>query len=73
MLEIYTAVSWITSVDENKSSFGWIFPLGRGDILWVSKKQTSITHSTMKSEFIALAAAGKEAKWLRNILLYIKL
>ncbi|GJZ27787.1 putative reverse transcriptase domain-containing protein [Tanacetum coccineum] len=38
-----------------------------------SKKQTCITGSTMKSEFVALAAAGKEAEWLKNLLLDIPL
>ncbi|GKD61436.1 zinc finger, CCHC-type containing protein [Tanacetum coccineum] len=33
-----------------------------------SKKQTCITSSTMESEFVALAAAGKEAEWLRNLI-----
>nr|GEX90501.1 hypothetical protein [Tanacetum cinerariifolium] len=31
-----------------------------------SKKKICITSSTMESEFVALAAAGKKAKWLRN-------
>nr|GEY25604.1 zinc finger, CCHC-type [Tanacetum cinerariifolium] len=39
-----------------------------GGISWVSKKQTCITGSTMESEFVALAAAGKEAEWLRNLI-----
>nr|GEV13381.1 hypothetical protein [Tanacetum cinerariifolium] len=38
-----------------------------------SKKQTCITHYTMEAEFLALAAAGKEAEWLRNMLLDIEL
>ncbi|GJU74605.1 zinc finger, CCHC-type containing protein, partial [Tanacetum coccineum] len=38
-----------------------------------SKKQTCITGSTMESEFVALAAAGKEAEWLKNLLLEIPL
>nr|GEY63847.1 hypothetical protein [Tanacetum cinerariifolium] len=33
-----------------------------------SKKQTCITGSTMEFEFVALAAAGKEAEWLRNLI-----
>nr|GEZ08039.1 zinc finger, CCHC-type [Tanacetum cinerariifolium] len=37
------------------------------------KKQTCITGSTMESEFMALAAAGKKAKWLRNLILEIPL
>ncbi|GKB82420.1 zinc finger, CCHC-type containing protein [Tanacetum coccineum] len=38
-----------------------------------SKKQTCITSSTMESEFVALAAIGKEAEWLRNLILEILL
>ncbi|GKB45773.1 zinc finger, CCHC-type containing protein [Tanacetum coccineum] len=38
-----------------------------------SKKQTCITDSTMELEFVALAAAGKEAEWLKNLLLEIPL
>jgi hypothetical protein len=52
---------------------GWVFTLGRGAISWASKKQTCISYSTMESEFIALAATEKEAEWLRNMLLDIKL
>ena len=47
--------------------------LSGGAISWASKKQTCITHSTMEAEFLALAAACKEAEWLRNMLLDIKL
>ncbi|GKA31485.1 zinc finger, CCHC-type containing protein [Tanacetum coccineum] len=43
--------------------------LSRGVISWASKRQTCITSSTMESEFVALAAAGKEAEWLRNLIL----
>ena len=59
VLEGYLDVSWITSVSDNRSTFGWIFTLGEGAISWASKKQTCISHSTMELEFIALAAAGK--------------
>ncbi|GJR75139.1 zinc finger, CCHC-type containing protein [Tanacetum coccineum] len=37
------------------------------------QRQTCITGSTMESEFVALAAAGKEAEWLKNLLLKIPL
>nr|GEZ01214.1 zinc finger, CCHC-type [Tanacetum cinerariifolium] len=42
-------------------------------ISWASKKQTCITGSIMEYEFMALVAAGKEAKWLRNLILEISL
>ncbi|GJY74382.1 hypothetical protein Tco_0478813 [Tanacetum coccineum] len=37
------------------------------------KKQTCIIGSTMESKFIALTAAGKEAEWLKNLLIEIPL
>ena len=58
---------------DNKSTSGKIFTLGGGAISWASKKQSCISHSTMESEFIALASAGKEAEWLRNMFYDIEL
>ncbi|GJR58704.1 retrovirus-related pol polyprotein from transposon TNT 1-94 [Tanacetum coccineum] len=69
----YSDASWITGSSDSKSTTGWIFTLGGGAVCWGSKKQTCITHSTMEAEFLALAAAGKEAEWLRNMLLDIEL
>ncbi|KAJ9539434.1 hypothetical protein OSB04_032167 [Centaurea solstitialis] len=74
ILEGYSDASWITHVKEDHSSTtGWVFLLGGGAISWASKKQTCITNSTMESEFVALAAAGKEAEWLRNLIYEIPL
>nr|GEY41148.1 hypothetical protein [Tanacetum cinerariifolium] len=60
-LEGYSNASWINQVEDSSSTSGWVFLLGGGDISWASKKQTCITGSTMQYEFVALAAAGKEA------------
>ncbi|GJW07989.1 zinc finger, CCHC-type containing protein [Tanacetum coccineum] len=68
MLEGYSDASWINHVEDSSSTSGWVFLLGGGAISWASKKQTCITSSTMESEFVALAAAGKEAEWLRNLI-----
>jgi len=73
VLEGYSDASWITSSGENMSTFGWIFTLVGGAISWALKKQMCKPHSTMESEFIALAAASEEAEWLRNLLLDINL
>ncbi|GJZ45645.1 hypothetical protein Tco_0593241 [Tanacetum coccineum] len=73
VLEGYTDVSWISNTEDNSSTSGWVFLLGGGVISWASKKQTCITGSTMESEFVALAASGKEAEWLKNLLLEIPL
>ncbi|GJV74130.1 zinc finger, CCHC-type containing protein [Tanacetum coccineum] len=73
VLEGYTDASWISNTEDNSSTSGWVFLLGGGAISWDSKKQTCITSSTMESEFVALSAAGKEAKRLKNLLLEIPL
>ena len=73
VLEGYSYANWVTSVGDNKSTSSWIFTLGGGAISWASKKQSCISHSTMESEFIALASAGKEAEWLMNMLYDIEL
>nr|GEX72846.1 zinc finger, CCHC-type [Tanacetum cinerariifolium] len=62
-----------SNIEDNSSTSGWVFLLGGGAISWAFKKQTCITGSTMESEFVALAAAGKEAKRLKNLLLEIPL
>ncbi|KAL7602280.1 hypothetical protein Lser_V15G26500 [Lactuca serriola] len=67
VLEGHSNASWITKMEDHSLTSGWVFLLGGGAISWASKKKSCITNSTMKSEFIALAAAGKEAEWLRNL------
>lgn len=73
ILEGYTDASWISSAGESKSTSGWLFTLGGGAVSWRSKKQTMITHSTMESEFVALAETGKEAEWLKDLLYEVPL
>ncbi|GJS01850.1 zinc finger, CCHC-type containing protein [Tanacetum coccineum] len=67
-LKAYSDASWINHVEDSSSTSGWVFPLGGGAISWAFKKKTCITGSTMKYEFVALAAAGKEAEWLKNLI-----
>ncbi|GJU43409.1 zinc finger, CCHC-type containing protein [Tanacetum coccineum] len=73
VLEGYTNASWISNTKENSSTNGWVFLLGGGAISWASKKQTCIIGSIMESKFVSLASAGKEAEWLKNLLLEISL
>nr|GEZ04685.1 zinc finger, CCHC-type [Tanacetum cinerariifolium] len=69
----YSDASWITNSEDHTSTTGWVFLLGGCAISWASNKQTCITDSMMESEFIALAATGKEARWLRNLIYEIPL
>ena len=73
ILEGYSDASWIDQTSDSKSTSGWIYTLAGGAISWASMKQTCIAHSTMEAEFIALAAAGKEAEWIRDLFSDIRL
>ncbi|GJT39969.1 zinc finger, CCHC-type containing protein [Tanacetum coccineum] len=73
VLEGYIDASWISNAEDELSTSGWVFLLDGGTISWAFKKQTCITGLIMKFEFVALAAAGKEAEWLRNLILEIPL
>nr|GEX02484.1 zinc finger, CCHC-type [Tanacetum cinerariifolium] len=59
VLEAYSNASWINHVEDSSSTSGWVFLLGGGAISWAFKKQTCITGSTMKFEFVALVAAER--------------
>ncbi|CAM8892812.1 unnamed protein product [Rhodiola kirilowii] len=68
VIEGYSDASWISNEEDHSSTSGWVFLLGGGAISWASKKQTCISSSIMESEFVALAAASKEAEWLKNLI-----
>ncbi|XP_059638607.1 secreted RxLR effector protein 161-like [Cornus florida] len=68
VIEGYNDATWNSDREDSLSVTAWIFTLGGVAISWKSKRQTCITHSSMKSEFIALSSAGEEAKWLKSIL-----
>lgn len=55
------------NTDDYKSISGYVFIVGGGAITWRSKKQTTIALSSTEAEYVALAEAGREACWLRNI------
>ncbi|KAM2043175.1 hypothetical protein ACFXTI_036479 [Malus domestica] len=59
-------------VDERKSTSGYVFLLADGAISWKSSKQKVIASSTMEAEFIGCYTATKQAIWLRNFIMGLK-
>ncbi|CAL9006506.1 unnamed protein product, partial [Prunus brigantina] len=55
-------------VDTCKSTSGYVFSIGSSAISWSSKKQSIVALSTTESEYVALASAGFQARWLKSIL-----
>ncbi|KAH9678657.1 hypothetical protein KPL71_025802 [Citrus sinensis] len=64
----YTDSDFMSDKDSRKSTFGYVFTLGSGAISWMSVKQSCITDSTTKAEYVATSEAAKEAIWLRKFL-----
>ncbi|XP_073120764.1 secreted RxLR effector protein 161-like [Henckelia pumila] len=64
----YTDSDWAGSVDDRKSTSGYIFCIGTKPISWSFKKQKTVALSSAEAEYIAATDAACEAIWLRRIL-----
>ncbi|XP_070028619.1 uncharacterized mitochondrial protein AtMg00810-like [Nicotiana sylvestris] len=55
-------------IDDRKSTTDFVFFLGNSVISWSSKKQSIVTLSTCKAEYIAATFCTCHAIWLRRLL-----
>ncbi|MED6217053.1 hypothetical protein PIB30_118021 [Stylosanthes scabra] len=63
----YTDSDWAGSIDDMKSTSGYVFTLGSGVFSWASKKQETVAQSSAEAEYVAAANATSQAIWLRKI------
>jgi hypothetical protein len=64
----YVDADWASDVNDRRSTTGYVFLISGGAVSWSSKKQTSVALSSTKVEYMAAAAATKEAIWLKTFL-----
>ncbi|KAH9752994.1 hypothetical protein KPL71_014922 [Citrus sinensis] len=64
----FTDSDWAGSLDNRKSTSGYLFCLGTNVISWSSRKQKSVALSSAEAEYIAATESACEAVWLRRIL-----
>lgn len=64
----YSDSDWAGSIDDRKSTSGYIVCLGTKAISWCSRKQSTVALSTAEAEYISSSSAACEAVWLRRIL-----
>ena len=55
-------------VDDKKSTFGYVFLMSSGVVLWCSKKQPIVTLSTTKIEFVIAIVCACQRIWMKRIL-----
>eukprot|EP00253_Pinus_taeda_P010497 PITA_10497 len=58
----------VGSVDDQKSTSGYVFHMGSGAISWASKKQSIVALSTTEAEYVVATAATCQAVWMRRML-----
>lgn len=64
----YSDADYNGAVDGRCSTGAWLFLLAGGPISWSAKRQATPAMSTCEAEYMALSEAGKEALWLRYIM-----
>lgn len=67
-LEGYSDADYASDLATRRSTTGYTFILAGGPVSWTSRRQKLVTLSTTEAEYVAAAAAAKEAIWLRKLL-----
>ena len=67
-LQAYANADWASCIDTRKSVSGFCVFISDSLVSWKSKKQTSISISSAKSEYRSLASVASELTWMKSLL-----
>jgi hypothetical protein len=68
----YTDAVWVGCIDDQRSTNGASFYLGECLVSWIRKKQSSVSLSTTKAEYIAAATYCTQVLWMKQIMIDIQ-
>ena len=65
----YSDANWARNANDRKSTLGGCFYVGNNLVTWMSKKQNSISLSTVEAEYIATDSCCTKLLWMQKLLL----
>ena len=63
----YSDTDFANNELDRRSLTGYVFKIGNAAVTWNTRKQPTVALSTMEAEYMAVAAATREAIWLRQL------
>ena len=64
----YTESDFAGSIDDRKSTSGYVFSFGLGSVAWASKNQPIVTLSFVEVEYVAATTTACQTVWMRRTL-----
>lgn len=67
-LMCYSDADWAASLDDRKSTTGYVLTMFGGAVSWRTKRQPTVALSTTEAEYMAIVACIQEGIWINSLL-----